>query len=69
MAAEVISIFDRTLRKIRKELEGGPLPISYLCSKYGVTILLQLLETDENIDVNLSRQGDEIVKLRAKDEG
>lgn len=66
MAAQVVNIFAPILRKIRTELKKGPLPMSYLCSKYGVAVFLQLLEHTEDVEV-LLKDHEEIVALR-KDE-
>lgn len=63
MAAEIISIFAPVLRKIRGELKKGPLPMSYLCSKYGVAVFLQLLDSTEDIEVLIKDQ-EETVALR-----
>jgi hypothetical protein len=53
MAAEVVNIFNPILNKVRKELKSGPLPVSYLCSKFGVAVFLQLLELTEDMEVTV----------------
>ena len=63
MDAQVVSIFEPVLRKIRKELQQGPLSVSYLCSKYGASVFLQLLGLPEDMEVT-EKDHEQVVQLR-----
>jgi hypothetical protein len=63
MDAQVVSIFDPILRKVRKELQNGPLSISYLCSKYGVAALLQIVQLTGDLEV-AEQDHEQVVQLR-----
>lgn len=45
-AGEVVGIFTHVLERVAAELKSGPLPFPYLCRKYGVGPVLQLLDED-----------------------